>query len=398
MNRTTPFVLAAAILAGALGSGPTRADWMEKVQGWWNQAADKAQDAYGKAQSAYKDNWAVLPGEITVCAATELQDWITTDVVPQFKKQAPLISVKIEAHGTGELADAMNADNRLQCDVVIFGSDVAALRWKGYDIDKRVPVAYSATVWVGDKEKLGAARAFLGMDPASPLTCSALATVASQGRYSKIKEGGKGKLDVEMTTSNSGQSMYVSCVYSIVDAIDPREVEEKLNATPALEDQIRAFFKAVKFDMDSTTSLTVKAEGEFMHPNGIAYKHLAIATYESFLPELAQEFAKQGKEMEVIYPSVSILNNFPAVRITTEGKNGNATQAFVQFVVGEEAQGKLPHFGFRPANPKVDYSKDPNAKFFNNEIEVGDSPTNQQMLRDLWGIVSAEPKAQAVKF
>jgi hypothetical protein len=225
-----------------------------------------------------------------------------------------------------------------------------------------------------------------------------LAKVAEQGRYSKIKEGGKGKIDVEMTTSNSGQSMYVSCVYSIVDAIDPQEVEQKLNADPALEDQVRAFFKPVKFDLDSTTSLTVKSEGGFMHPNGISYKHLAIATYESFLPQLAQEFAKQGKEMEVIYPSIGILDNFPAERITTEGKNGNATQAFVQFLVGAEAQGQLPRFGFRPANPNVDYSKDPVAKFFNNRIEVGDAPTTPQMLRDLWDIVSAEPKAQAVKF
>ena len=398
MNRKTPFSLVAVTLAAALGLGQAQADWMEKMQGWWGQATDKAGEVYDQAKTAYKDNWAVLPGEITVCVATELKDWINTDVVPQFKQQAPLISVKVEAHGSGELADAMNADNSMKCDVLIAGSDVAGLRWKGYKIGERLPVAYSATVWVGDKDKLAAARAFLGKPAGSPLSCTDLATVAGQGRYSKIKEGGTGKVDVEMTTSNSGQSMYVSCVYSIVDAIDPQEVEQKLNANPALEDQVRAFFKAVKFDVDSTTTLTAKAEGEFMHPNGIAYKHLAIATYESFLPLLAAEFAKQGKEMEVIYPTISILNNFPAVRITTEGKNGNATLAFVQFLLGEEAQRRLPHFGFRPANPRVDYSKDPIAKFFNNKIEVGDSPTTQQMLRDLWDIVSAEPKAQAVKF
>lgn len=385
-------------LAFALISSPVCADWMQKMQGWWDQASHKAEDAYGKAQEVYKENWASLPGEITVCVASELKDWINTQVVPDFKAKAPLISVKVEAHGSGELADAMNANNSMKCDIFIPGSDVAGLRWRGYEAAKHVPIAYSATVWVGDKAKLDAARAFLGKPAESQLSCTDLSKVAEQGRYSKIKEGGTGKLDVEMTTSNSGQSMYVSCVYFIVDAIDPTEVEQKLNANPALEDDVRAFFKPIKFDVDSTTTLTTKAEGEFMHPNGIGYKHLAIATYESFLPQLSAEFAKQGKEMDVIYPTISILNNFPAVRITTEGKNGNATAAFVQYLRDVDAQAKLVDFGFRPSNPKVDYSKDAKAKFFNSKIEVGDSPTTQQMLRDLWDIVSADPKANAVKF
>jgi hypothetical protein len=145
MNRSTPVFLVAATFAVTLSLSQARADWMEKMQGWWNQAANKA-------QTAYKDNWAVLPGEITVCAASELKDWINTEVLPRFNERAPLISVKIEAHGSGELPDALNAGNSMQCDILIAGSDVAALRWKGYDIGKRTPVAYSATVWVGDKE------------------------------------------------------------------------------------------------------------------------------------------------------------------------------------------------------------------------------------------------------
>jgi ABC-type molybdate transport system substrate-binding protein len=398
---TLSFALAAAVGSVA---GPCRAEgnWMEKMQGWWSQTAEQAgetaRQAYDKAQATYQESWAVLPGEIKVCVAKELEDWIQQEVTPRFKQKAPRISVKIEAHGSGELADAMNAGNSMKCDLWIPGSDVAALRWKAFPIGKRKPVAYSATVWVGDKEKLDAARSFLGKAPGSQLGCNDLAKVAAEGRYGKIKEGGKGKVELEMTTSNSGQTMYVSCVYSMVDALDPAEVEAKLNANPALEEEVRAFFKQVKFDVDSTTSLTVKPEGEFMHPNGIAYKHLVIATYESFLPQLTQEFAKQGKTLETIYPAISILNNFPAVRVTTEGKNGNATQAFLDFLLGAEAQAQLPRFGFRPANPKVDYSKDPIARFFNNNIEVGDSPSSPQMLRDLWGIVSAEPKAQAVKF
>jgi len=391
MKHTTFQALLPATLFASLAMGQAQANWLDKMQGWWNQATEQAKEAY-------EGSWDVLPGEITVCVATELRDWINETVVPRFKEKAPRISVAIEAHGSGELADAMNAGNSMKCDVLIPGSDVSAMRWTGFDIQKRTPIAYSATVWVGDKEKLDAARSFLGKEPDAPLSCSDLASVAAEGRYSKIKEGGKGKLDIEMTTSNSGQSMYVSCVYSIVDAFDPAEVEQKLNQDPGLEDQVRAFFNAVKFDVDSTTTLTTKAEGGFMHPNGVSYNHLAIATYESFLPAIDKKLAEQGKQMEAIYPNISILNNFPATRITTEGKNGKATKAFVDFLLSAEAQKDLPRFGFRPANPKVDYSSDPIAKYFNNDIEVGDSPASQQMLRDLWAIVSDQPKAQAVKF
>jgi ABC-type sulfate transport system substrate-binding protein len=144
--------------------------------------------------------------------------------------------------------------------------------------------------------------------------------------------------------------------------------------------------------------LTIKPEGQFVHPNGIGYKHLAIATYESFLPQLEQEFTKQGKVMEVIYPSVIILNNFPAVRITTEGKNGKATQAFMDYLLGADAQTALLQFGFRPANPKIDYSSYPVSKYFRNDIEIGDAPATQQLLRDLWDIVSNMPGVQTVKF
>lgn len=391
MRQKTLYALVPATLLAFLGLGQAQANWLDKMQGWWGQATDQAQEAY-------EESWDMLPGEITVCVATELRDWINETVVPRFKQKAPRISVAIEAHGSGELADGMNAGNSMKCDVLIPGSDVSGLRWTGFDIKKRKPIAYSATVWVGDKEKLDAARNHLGKEPNAPLSCNDLATVAAEGRYSKIKDGGKGKLDIEMTTSNSGQSMYVSCVYSIVDAFDPAEVEEKLNRDPALEDQVRAFFKEVKFDVDSTTTLTTKAEGGFMHPNGVSYNHLAIATYESFLPTIDKKLSEQGKQMEAIYPTISILNNFPAVRITTEGKNGKATKAFVDFMLSLEAQQELPRFGFRPANPKVDYSNDPIGKYFNNDIEVGESPSTQQMLRDLWDIVSDQPKAQAVKF
>jgi len=391
MKPRNSITLMAASMATCLCAMPAQAGWMDKMQEMWGDATEAAQETY-------EENWAKLPGEITVCTAKELKGWITEEVVPKFKQKAPSIDVDIEAHGSGELVNAMNAGNTMKCDILIAGSDVAAMRWSDYDIAKRRPIAYSATVWVGDKEKLDAARASLGKSTGEQLGCSDLAAVADQGRYSKIKEGGKGKVNIEMTTSNSGQSMYVSCVYSIADALDPEEVEEKLNSDPSIEDRIRAFFKEVRFQLPSTTTLTTKAEGQFLHPNGIAYKHLAIATYESFLPVLDKEFMEQGKQMEVIYPTVSILNNFPSVRITTDGKNGKATAAFVSYMLSEEAQAGLVRFGFRPANPKVDVQGSEMAKYFNNNIEVGDAPTNQQMLRDLWEIVADDPKAKAILF
>jgi ABC-type molybdate transport system substrate-binding protein len=380
-----------AVVFILFGFGQAQAGWSDKLQQWWSSTTEAAQEAY-------EENWDVLPGEITVCVAKELKGWITDEVVPKFKAKAPRISVEIEAHGSGDLVNAMNAGNSMGCDILIPGSDVSGLRWKGFESAKRSPVAYSATVWVGDKEKLDAARAFLGMGMDAHLSCVDLATVAAERRYSKIKEGGKGKVDIEMTTSNSGQSMFVSCAYSIADAIDPQDVEDALNTNPALEDTIRSFFATVNFDVPSTTTLTTKAQGQFMHPNGIAYKHLAIATYESFLPLLDEEFTEQGRTMEAIYPSISILNNFPAVRITTEGKDGQATKALVTYLLQEEAQRELVKHGFRPANPKVDYSDDPVGRYFNSDIEVGDAPSSQQMLRDLWDIVSDMPKAEAVKF
>jgi len=55
--------------------------------------------------------------------------------------------------------------------------------------------------------------------------------------------------DLEMTTANSGQSMYVSCVYSILDAIDPQDVEDVLNSDPNKEDEVRRFFEVVDFEV-----------------------------------------------------------------------------------------------------------------------------------------------------
>ena len=385
-------VASLVLTIGAFTAAPSAnagfTDWMQKQWDAANQLAS----------TTYQENWDKIPGKITVCSATELKGWMNELVVPKFKEKAPRIDVKIEAHGSGKLIDAMNAGNTMGCDILIPGSDVSGLRWKSFADHKRQYVAYTPTVWVGDKTKLDAARTHLGKQPGAPLNCSDLSAVSTERRYSKIKQGGKGKLDLEMTTSNSGQTMYVSCVYSILDAIDPADVEDQLNEKPELEDKVRAFFKSVKFQLPSTTTLTLKGEGQFLHPNGVSYKHLAIATYESLLPELAKSFESQGKEMEVIYPPISILNNFPVMRVTNTGKNGKATEAFVAYLTGKEAQAGIVNYGFRPANPTVKYGKEPATKFFNKDIEVGDAPSTQQMLRDLWDIVSDEEKSKAVKF
>lgn len=391
MQRMRLLVVTSTLVFFAGIMGNASAGWLDKIQSLWGQTV-------GQTQAMYDESWASLPGEIHLCVAKELRDWITNAVLPAFNKRASLISVVIDAHGSGELANAMNAGNTMGCDILIPGSDISAMRWKGYDINKKIPVAYSPTVWVGDKEKLDAARAFLKKAPGESLSCNDLAQVAAEGRYSKIKKDGKGRLELEITTSNSGQSMYISCVYSIADALDPKEVEDKLNKNPELEDKIKAFFNEVTFQQDSTTTLTLQEEGGFMHPNGIGYKHIAIATYESLLPQLDREFIKQGKVMEVIYPSVSVLNNFPAVRITTEGKNGKATEAFLNYMLSEEAQHMLLLYGFRPANPKVSYVGDPISKYFNSNIEIGDAPATRQLLRDMWAIVSSMDKAKAVQF
>mgnify|MGYP003350800900 CR=1 FL=1 len=94
-------------------------------------------------------------------------------------------------------------------------------------------------------------------------------------------------------------------------------------------------------------------------------------------------FASQAKQLEVIYPPVTLINNFPAVRLATEGRDGQATAAFLAFMLDGPAQQGLLEFGFRPANPQVDYQHSPTAHYFNNKMEVGDSPQDPQTLANL---------------
>ena len=96
--------------------------------------------------------------------------------------------------------------------MIILGSDVSALRAADFNRTRSVSLAYTPTVFVGTKEKLAAAREFLKKAPADTLSCGDLAQVARKGRMSRLKPGGVGKLGLEMSTSNSGQTGYVRCV------------------------------------------------------------------------------------------------------------------------------------------------------------------------------------------
>ncbi len=67
-------------------------------------------------------------------------------------------------NGSGVLVENWNQGNRDRCDIIILGSDVAALRGENYDKNKAIYLAYSPIVIVGQKEKLDAARVFRGQE------------------------------------------------------------------------------------------------------------------------------------------------------------------------------------------------------------------------------------------
>ena len=226
----------------------------------------------------------------------------------------------------------------------------------------------------------------------APLSCEELAKVAKEERYGKIQGGGTGGLDIAIGGGNGGQMMSLACLYSTVGGFDAQSVAQKFQDNKGAGEAMGYFFQVAKWDNGTTASLTLGQTGEFMHPNGIAYKHLAIASYENFLPELDKRFTSQGKQLDVIYPPVTLINNFPAVRLTTEGRDGQATAAFLAFMLDRPAQQKLADFGFRPANPQVDYRQSTSAKYFNNKMEVGDAPADSQALANLWRLLGQTPR------
>lgn len=325
-------------------------------------------------------------GSLRICAANEVKPWLSNDVVPAFRSAEKGVSITegdLVFNGSGELADNWNAGNKDKCDIIILGSDVSALRASDYERTKSVNIAYSPTVFVGVKDKLAAAREFLKKAPADPLSCADLAQVAKKGRMSRIKPGGVGKLTVEMSTSNSGQTAYVSCVYSTLNAESAKEVETALDDKDGEQKQaaLRDFMGTVIFEQLSSSKvkdLFVAGEGL-----GVGAAHLAIATYESYLPEITKAAAANNIELEVIYPSISILSNFPAFVIAKEGTAANeSAKAFLKTAVSMRLQQQLIKYGMRPAVQGIQM-----APYMNMKIEVGDSPRNRKDLRKLWDVV-----------
>jgi ABC-type Fe3+ transport system substrate-binding protein len=333
-------------------------------------------------------------GTLRICAANEIKPWISSDVVPAFRlneKGVVIGESDLVFNGSGELADNWNNANKDKCDVIVLGSDVSALRASDFDRTKSINIAYTPTVFVGLKEKLAAAREFLKKPATDPLSCADLAQVSKKGRMSKIKAGGVGKLALEMSTSNSGQTGYISCVYSELNAESAKEVDAALDGGTGdpKKAALRDFMETAIFEQSSSSKvkdLFIAGEGL-----GVGAAHLAIATYESYLPEISKAAAANNIEIETIYPAVSILNNFPAFIIAKEGTAAHdASKAFLQMVTSQKMQQQLGKYGLRPAKQGI-----PLAPYMNMKIEVGDSPRNRKDLRKLWDMVGKTESVRA---
>jgi hypothetical protein len=297
-------------------------------------------------------------GSLRICAANEVKAWVASDVVPVFRDSEKAVSISerdLIFNGSGELADNWNANNRDKCDVIILGSDVSALRAADFDRTKSINLAYSPTIFVGLKDKFAAAAARFQV----------------------------GKLAIEMSTSNSGQTGYISCVYSELNAESPKEVEVALDGAGGEKKQadLRDFMSTVIFEQTSSSKIKdLFISGDGM---GVGAAHLAIATYESYLPEITKAAAANNIAIETIYPAISILNNFPAFIIAKEGTPAfDSAKAFLQLATSARIQQQLLKYGLRPAQKGI-----PLAPYMNMKIEVGDSPRNRRDLRRLWDVV-----------
>jgi hypothetical protein len=332
-------------------------------------------------------------GSLHICAANEIKPWLVADVIPAFRLSEKAVSIAetdLTFDGSGELADNWNSGNKDKCDIIILGSDVSALRASEFDRTKSVNIAYTPTVFIGQKEKLAAARDYLKKAPSDALSCADLSQVAKKGRMSRLKPGTNGKLALEMSTSNSGQTGYISCVYSELNAQSPQEVESSLDGTAGELKQaaLRDFMSTVIFEQKSSSKvkdLFIAGEGL-----GVGAAHLAIASYESYLPEIIKAASANNIEIETIYPAVSILNNFPAFVIAKDGTPASdAAKAFLQMATSTRIQQHLLKYGMRPAQQGITM-----APYMNMKIEVGDSPRNRKDLRRLWDVVG---KIDAIK-
>ncbi len=341
-------------------------------------------------------------GSLKICAANEVKPWLEKDVIPAFKETEKAVTIRdsdLVFNGSGVLVENWNQGNRDRCDIVILGSDVAALRAENYDKNQATYLAYSPIVAVGQKEKLDAARAYLDKKAGDSLSCGDLANVAAKGRLGRILKTGQtsklpatSRLTLEMSTSNSGQSAYITCVYSTFDATTAKEVDEALGTKESEtgEKAIKDFMNTVKFDVESSSHV----KDQFVQsPLGVGGEHLAIFTYESYLPEIKKAASQNGTELEVIYPTIGILSNFPATVIAKEGTAaGDTAKAFLKLAKSKKMQENLLKYGLRPAIAGIALPD-----YMPLNIGVGDSPRNRADLKKFWDIVGTVPSVKEAK-
>jgi ABC-type Fe3+ transport system substrate-binding protein len=341
-------------------------------------------------------------GTLRVCAANELRPWLEKDVIPAFKGNEKAVTIResdLVFNGSSVLVENWNQENRDRCDIIILGSDVAALRSGNYDKNKATSVAYSPIVVVGQKEKLDAAKTYLDKKSGDALSCADLATVAAKGRLGRILKPGQvsklpvtSRLTIEMSTSNSGQSAFITCVYSTFDATTAKEVDEALATTASepAEKSLKDFMNTVKFDVESSS----RVKDEFVQsPLGVGGEHLAIFTYESYLPEIKKAAAQNGIELEVMYPAIGILSNFPATIVAKEGTPAHETaNAFLQLAKSKGMQENLLKYGLRPSIAGIAMPD-----YMPLNIGVGDSPRNRSDLKKFWDIVGSVPSVKDSK-
>ena len=216
------------------------------------------------------------------------------------------------------LVENWNQGNRDRCDIIHFRAAMPpALRGENYDKNQATYLAYSPIVAVGQKEKLDAARAYLDKKAGDSLSCGDLANVAAKGRLGRILKTGQttklpatSRLTLEMSTSNSGQSAYVTCVYSTFDATTAKEVDEALGTKESEigEKAIKDFMNTVKFDVESSSHV----KDQFVQsPLGVpAANTWPFLPTESYLPEIRKAASQNGTELEVIYPTIGIFQQF----------------------------------------------------------------------------------------
>lgn len=383
-----PFIAAAACLAIASNSAHAGGFQFDEL---WKRTKEEFSSRFYKAT-----------GTLKICAANEVKGWLEKDVIPSFKETEKAVNIRegdLVFEGSGVLVENWNQNNRDRCDIIILGSDVAALRAENYDKNKAAYLAYSPIVVVGQKEKLEAARAYLDKKPSDAMSCADLAKVAAKGRLGRILKAGQqsklpatSRLTLEMSTSNSGQSAFITCVYSTFDATTAKEVDEALatKESEAGEKALKDFMGTVKFDVESSSQVK---DAFVQSPLGVGGEHLAIFTYESYIPDIKKAASQNGIEMEVFYPPIGILSNFPATIVAKEGSAAHETaNAFLKLAKSKSMQERLLKYGLRPAIAGISLPD-----YMPLNIGVGDSPRNRADLKKFWDIVGATPSVKDAK-